>query len=114
MEIANLEHHTMCECGNCYKVIIVDGNGGDALNKIDDKLNEHLEQNVECKKWYNELPTLNEWLVQYHASHNCNPGPCECKCGCTVQLGCKVMSPFCSKCHLAIVRYDDDEHGYRE
>jgi hypothetical protein len=32
-----------------------------------------------------------------------------------VQLGCRtILGPFCSGCHLEIVRYGNEEHGPKE
>lgn len=51
-----------------------------------------------------------DWLKEYHAGHNCDPGSCECKCGCQVTMGCRNLSNLCSMCHVRWVR-DDDDHG---
>lgn len=55
---------------------------------------------------------IKDMLTEYHNSHNCNPGKCLCKCGCTIYLGCRALTELCSHCHMAVVRYDDDEHGF--
>lgn len=57
---------------------------------------------------------MSDILAELHASHDCNPGPCLCKCGCTVRLGCRTaLGGLCSVCHISYVR-GDDEHGFPE
>jgi hypothetical protein len=56
-----------------------------------------------------------EWdalLKEYHAGHDCNPGPCVCKCGCTQMMGCTAMGGLCSVCHQKYFR-DYEEHGFK-
>jgi len=49
----------------------------------------------------------------YHASHDCAPGKCVCKCGCTVFLGCTALGGLCSTCHAQYIR-DNEDHGFIE
>lgn len=51
-------------------------------------------------------------LKEYHASHDCDPGQCVCKCGCTQMMGCRALSGLCSQCHVAS-NWDDTEHGFK-
>ena len=51
-------------------------------------------------------------LAELHASHDCDPGPCTCACGCQRPLGCREsLGPYCSMCHLGIV-YGNLPHDY--
>jgi hypothetical protein len=51
-------------------------------------------------------------LAEYHASHECDPGKCVCKCGCQQEMGCRWLgSGLCSRCHLEYI-YDEEVHGF--
>ena len=50
-------------------------------------------------------------LQEYHASHDCAPAQCACKCGCTVMLGCTALGGLCSRCHLDYI-WDEGDHGF--
>ena len=52
---------------------------------------------------------MTDILAKYHASHDCKPAKCACKCGCTQMLGCTYMTDLCAVCHLAWIRDEDDE-----
>jgi len=56
---------------------------------------------------------IEQWQADYHASHDCDPGPCMCKCGCTQQMGCRALGGMCSVCHVRYLR-DDDKHGFKQ
>jgi hypothetical protein len=59
--------------------------------------------------------SIAEWPVWLHEGHQCEPGPCECKCGCFSRLVCKKLAgQLCSKCLLSFYRDDDDVHGPAE
>ena len=61
-----------------------------------------------------DLPgRLKDWFSSYHAEHDCDPGKCACKCGCDVEMGCRVLGPLCSVCSVRYMR-DDEEHGPKE
>jgi hypothetical protein len=110
MDIASLEHHTMCECCCCHTLIIAEGNHN--IDGIDKEYGDHLKNCPECKKWHDNQPSLIEAIDNYHASHDCDPGPCKCKCGCDIHVNCRAsFGPFCTKCYMEIVRYGNDEHG---
>ncbi len=47
-------------------------------------------------------------IAKYHASHDCKPAKCACRCGCNQQLGCTFLSEFCGACYLAWIRDEDD------
>ena len=50
-------------------------------------------------------------LAEFHAGHDCNPGKCQCKCGCETQIGCRAYGELCSLCHMEAI-YDESEHGF--
>lgn len=56
---------------------------------------------------------IGEWTRDYHASHECDPGPCVCRCGCTQQMGCRALGGLCSVCHVRYLR-DDEAHGFKQ
>ena len=57
--------------------------------------------------------SMAELLREYHASHDCDPGACECKCGCTIEMGCRAMANLCSVCQVKWGR-DYEEHGPKD
>lgn len=59
-------------------------------------------------------PTVEEVYEAMHGHHVCVGGPCECRCGCTEMLGCKlVFGPLCSVCQVRYGR-DDEDHGPKD
>lgn len=49
-------------------------------------------------------------LEQYHASHDCQRGPCQCACGCQKERGCiHPFGPYCAECFMNYVRNRNDE-----
>lgn len=60
------------------------------------------------------LSELDDALAKLHASHDCNPGPCICKCGCVTPMGCRTaLGGLCSTCHLEAI-YDEGDCGFPE
>jgi len=63
---------------------------------------------------YVEPPTMEQVMADIdaeHAAHDCHPGPCVCKCGCSLPVNCSVMfGPMCSTCMIRDQR-GDPEHG---
>lgn len=43
-------------------------------------------------------------LKRWHKAHDCNPGRCQCSCGCREHVKCKVVSELCPYCMGASVR----------
>ena len=52
-------------------------------------------------------------IQEYHASHDCDPGPCVCRCGCKVEMGCRALGGLCSRCHLDYI-WDEGDHGFKD
>lgn len=76
-------------------------------------LHQHEKSHPEWERYQAALPEMHELHLALHEDHDCNPGPCQCKCGCTVSLGCTVLfGPLCSVCFVQDIR-GDNEHGIR-
>lgn len=60
---------------------------------------------------YTEPPTLEEVfesIEREHETHDCNPGPCVCVCGCREPQNCRVtFGPLCSTCAVNSIRDGD-------
>jgi hypothetical protein len=59
------------------------------------------------------MESMIDMLAVLHTTHDCNLGPCVCKCGCMNQLGCRAaLGGLCSMCQIEVVRYGNVEHGF--
>lgn len=58
MEITCLGNNTLTVCPNCDEILAVKGHYD--LDELDELFDKHLSENLECQKFQDSLPSLDE------------------------------------------------------